>query len=155
MGDLSGEITAHNKAQFVMGPQTRGPFKRGDGVGAAEGLVDVHPWVVDRFDQGLEQLAAKLKAGIVAFHGVVTSPGGDALKVIQKAFKESLMPKRWRIGAGAEQGDCCGHGNSPSRRGRLSGCGHSASRRCMLVSLRTRRRMRLVGAGLLRRPRPR
>ena len=41
MGDLSGEITAHNKAQFVMGPQTRGPFKRGDGVEVRFQLMSV------------------------------------------------------------------------------------------------------------------
>ncbi len=154
-GDLSGQITAHNEAELVLGPSMGCSFKRGDGVGAAECLVDADPWVIDGLDQGLEQLATEIQAGIVAFQWVVASPGGDALKVIQKAFEKGLMPERWWIGAGAEQGDGCGHGKSPSRHGRLAGCGHSASRRCMLISLRTRRRMSVVGAGLLRRPRPR
>jgi hypothetical protein len=155
MGDLGSQITTYNKAKLVLGPSMCCPFKCGDGVGAAECLVDADPWVVDGQDQGLEKLATQIKAGIVAFHWVVASPGGDPLKVIQKAFEKSLMSESWWIGAGPEQGDGCGHGKSPSRLGRFGGCGHSASRRCMLVSLRTRRRIRVVGAGLPRRPRPR
>jgi hypothetical protein len=115
MGDLGRQITSHNKAELVLGPPMCCPFKCGDGVGAAEGLLDAHPRVVDGQDQGLEQLATQFQAGIVAFHWVVTSPGGDPLKVIQKTFEKSLMPERWWIGAGAKQGDGGGHGKSPSR----------------------------------------
>ena len=60
MGDLSGQITAHNKAELVIGPQTCCSFKCGDGERAAERLVNAHPRVVDGHDQGLEQLAAEL-----------------------------------------------------------------------------------------------
>ena len=82
MGDLRGEITPHNKAEFKVRPSSGGTFKRGDGVWTTQCLVDAHPWVVDGHDQGLKQLTAQLKGGIVAFHRVVASPGRNVLKVI-------------------------------------------------------------------------